>query len=133
MLGLPGLMERRRTLEDWVEVHRHNIEQALFSAVNASKTPVDYKKQYAVFDLSYRRGSEGDPSTGFIVNSASIVNDPTPSNSPQSVNLQTFRLTMVEADAEMAREDPGYMGAFPTICQSSVFFNPFNFLLINSI
>ena len=118
-LGLPGLMERRRTLEDWVEVHRHSLEQAL--VMNNRATPINFRKQHAVFSLSYRRESDGNPSTAFTLNAAFIRDDP-PSGSNKADNFENFRLTMVEADAEMRRDDPGYVGAIPTICEvTSVF------------
>jgi hypothetical protein len=112
VLGLPGLMERRRTLEDWVEVHRHSLEQAL--VLNNRATPIDFRKQHAVFSLSYRRESGGNPSTAFTLNSAVILNDPPP-GSKDAAGFGTFRLTMEEADAEMRRDDPGYIGALPTV------------------
>jgi hypothetical protein len=114
VLGLPGLMERRRTLEDWVEVHRHSLEQAL--VLNNRATPIDFRKQHAVFSLSYRRESGGNPSTAFTLNSAVILNDPPP-GSKDAAGFGTFRLTMEEADAEMRRDDPGYIGALPTVCE----------------
>ena len=113
-LGLPGLMSRRRTLEDWVEVHRHSIEQALVMLHCAS--PINFRKQHAIFTLSYRRDSEGNPSTAFILNSAVIKDDPPP-GSADAAGFKSFRLTMEDADAEMRRDDPGYLGALPTICE----------------
>ena len=118
-LGLPGLMERRRTLEDWVEVHRHSLEQAL--VMNNRATPINFRKQHAVFSLSYRRESDGNPSTAFTLNAAVIRDDP-PSGSNKADNFENFRLTMVEADAEMRRDDPGYVGAIPTICEVTYVF-----------
>jgi hypothetical protein len=113
--GLPPAMDRRRILEDTVEIHRHSIEQILVSAIHTRRPPVELQREHVLFKLSYRPESGGNPSTAFTLHTAMIKCDPASGNSQAS--YQTFRSTMVEPDAEMRREDPGYVGAFLTVCK----------------
>jgi hypothetical protein len=99
--GLPPLTERKVILEDWTELHRRSIEQAMASATHVN--PIDFKKQYAHFTLAYRPESGGNPSNAFTLQSTSIENDPPP-NTPLGNNFQIFR-AMAEADADVNYKD----------------------------
>lgn len=114
--GLPPLMERRRIVEDWVEVHRHSIEQALVSAIQTRSPRVDLYHEHVVFICSYRPESAGNPSTAFALHNVIIQRDPDRGSTPLSANFESFRATMVEPDKEMKRDDPGYIGAFLSVC-----------------
>jgi len=103
-------MDRRRILEDTVEVHRHSIEQALASAIQMRRPVVDLQREHVLFICSYRPESAGNPSTAFNLHDAVIRQDPV-----GSAYYESFRLTMVETDGVLRREDAGYIGAFLTV------------------
>lgn len=114
-LGLPSLLERRQILEDWTEVHRHVIEQALVHAVYTHKPKVDLYRDYVTFHVAYQTESNCNPSTAFKLYNSSIQADP--QDPLHGLGYRKFRATMVEADAEMRRDDPGYIGACVTVCE----------------
>lgn len=110
-LGLPSLTDRRLLIEDFNEVHRHSIEQALTAAVQTRPGGFNFYREHAVLVCSYRRDSGGNPSTCFTINDVIIRPD------PDEPSYRSFRRSMVAPDEEMKREDPGYIGAMLTICQ----------------
>lgn len=116
-LGLPSLLERRQIFEDWGEVHRHAIEQALVHAIYTRKPKVDLYREYVTFHVAYQPESNCNPSTAFKLHNSSIQPDPQdPLHGP---GYRKFRKTMAEADAEMRRDDAGYVGACVTACEST--------------
>jgi hypothetical protein len=86
--GMPSLQERRYIPEDWNELQRRSIEQAMASINRV--TPIDFRTQYAYFTLMYRPESGGNPSSAFVLQSISILDDPEP-GTPMSPNFQTCR------------------------------------------
>jgi hypothetical protein len=77
---------------------------------------VDLNREHVLFTCSYRPESGGNPSTAFKLHNAVIIPDP-PNGSSKSASYQSFRAAMAEVDATMRREDPGYIGAFLTVCE----------------
>jgi hypothetical protein len=100
---MPSLQERKYILEDWNELQRRSIEQAMASANRV--TPIDFRTQYAYFTLTYRPESGGNPSSAFTLQSISILDDPEP-GTPTSANFQTYR-SMVEKSAADDGLKPG--------------------------
>ncbi|KAF7984940.1 hypothetical protein HWV62_9861 [Athelia sp. TMB] len=113
--GLPSIMERRQIIEDWCEVHRHMIEQALVHAIYTRRPKVDLQRDFALFLLTYQPESNCNPSTAFKLHGAEI--GPDPRDSVYGPAHRSFRETMVAQDALMRREDAGYIGAFLTVYQ----------------
>ncbi|KAF9469562.1 hypothetical protein BDZ94DRAFT_1242722 [Collybia nuda] len=101
--GLPTLAERKRILEDWIEVHRHGIEEAVASAIYVADPPFDFKKQVARFGLEYHAESGGNPATAYILRSLKLVTE------PRSSPLSTFRGWVKYAEDE-EKDTPGYAG-----------------------
>jgi len=100
---MPSLQERKYILEDWNELQRRTIEQAMASVNRV--TPINFRTQYAYFTLTYRPESSGNPSSAFTLQSVSIKNDPEP-GTPTSTSFQTYR-SMVEKSAADEGLKPG--------------------------
>lgn len=124
LLELPSQMERKLLIEDFNEVHRHSIEQAMVTLIRDSGRPFDFFKDHIKISCSYRRDSGGNPATAFRLDAMTVQRDP-PSN---SAYYRTFRDTMTEPDREM-HDQIGYMGAVMTNCESLAIF--FRTLILN--
>jgi len=74
--GLPSAEERIYLIEDWVELYRMAIEEALAWALHDLSTPYDFREQFALFLLEYRRECEGNPALAFEVRFAGLQNVP---------------------------------------------------------
>ncbi|KAJ6596675.1 hypothetical protein B0H10DRAFT_1827868, partial [Mycena sp. CBHHK59/15] len=86
-LGLPSLQDRMRWVEDWVELHRHSLEEARAWAVHASDPPMNFRTHYFRFRLKYRPESEGNPSTAFTLESAQVCVHPPPSSERAALDM----------------------------------------------
>lgn len=115
LCGLPSLSERKVILEDWIELHRNSIEEALASAIYTSEQRFDFKKQFAHFVLDYRIESGGNPSTAYTLRSLNFITEPSPS--PFAV----FRKMVEDADVE-ERGSPGYVGYLICNCELPLYF-----------
>lgn len=111
---IPSQMERKLLLEDFNEVHRHSVEQAMATLIREGSRPFDFYTEHIQISCSYRRESGGNPATAFRVNDMSVLRDPPSYASP----FGSFRETMVQPDIDM-RDQLGYMGAVLTNCESS--------------
>lgn len=112
--GLPSSKIRQQILEDFNELHRHSLEQAFTCALRAGR--LNPYTQHVKLLCSYRPENHMNPSNAFRLDHMLIVNDP-PLGSPISRSFVAFRATMKEADAEMHRDDAGYLGAVVTSCK----------------
>lgn len=117
--------ERKKVLEDYSEVHRRSFEVGLSSAFTVTRPLIDLYTHVAVFKLSYRPESEGNPSTAFILNCAAILSDDAalhsldmpPFVSPMfAEQIQVFRGMVADGEEEEKR-DPMFVGWFVCICK----------------
>jgi len=105
---LQAHQERQHLLEDFIDLHRYSLLQSMASAIHAANSSFDFQKQMALFFLSYRPESGGNPSTAFKMTSARFVDNPPP-DTPMGTNFAAFRPLLDESDRE-DREKPGYQG-----------------------
>ena len=115
--GIPPTPQRRRLIEDFVNLHLHSIEQAMASALHVEDRPFHFSKQCACFNLSYYPESGGNPSTAFILDSAYFLDNPPP-NSPTAATFEGFR-PLAEASDEEDRGQQGYLGLLICVCPCS--------------
>jgi hypothetical protein len=113
---LPPLPERKRLLEDFVDIHTRSIEQAMASAIHVADPPFDFTNQHAFFSLSYRSDSDDNPSTGFTLDSAHFHHNPKGDN-PLAANFDAFKPLAEENVVENQRR-PGYLGLLTCICRA---------------
>lgn len=119
------MQERKWILEDFAEIHRRCFEVALASALTVAHPPIDLYTHIAVFKLSYRLESEGNPSTAFTLDSAAILPEDLarealglPEIARESFNhhVQVFRDLIAKGDKEERATNPMYMGWVVCIC-----------------
>ena len=84
------------------------------SAIHAANSSFYFRKQMALFFLSYCPESGGNPSTAFKLISAQFVDNPPP-DTPMGVNFAAFQPLLDESDRE-DREKPGYQGLLACAC-----------------
>ena len=69
------------------------------SAIHVANPSFDFRKQFALFSVSYRPESGGNPSTSFKLISARLVDNPPP-NTSMGVSFAAFRPLVDESDKE---------------------------------
>ncbi|KAH7924996.1 hypothetical protein BV22DRAFT_1065719 [Leucogyrophana mollusca] len=111
--GFPPVQECKCILEDWVEVHRQGLEQSLASAIHDLGRPYDLNKDYAIFSISYRPSSGGNPSLAFTVNDADIVPHP-PLGTSLGDMLASTNPRVVQANAKEFKH-PEFLAAVPCV------------------
>lgn len=85
------------------------------SAIHAENPSFDFRKQFALFSVSYCPESQENPSTAFKLTSARLVHNPPP-NTPMGANFAAFRPVADESDKEN-HGNPGYQGLLVCVCQ----------------
>lgn len=111
--GLPPAQERKYLVEDWIELHRKNIEEALAWALNDRSTPYDFNKQYVCFTVKYRLESEGNPSLAFTLVSAKFADLP-PAGTPAALSFSVF-LPKVQKCHDEEKGNKGFMAVVPCL------------------
>lgn len=107
--------ERQYLLEDFIELHHYSIQQSMASAIHAAGSSFEFRKQFALFSVSYYAESGGNPSTAFKLTSARLVKNP-PSNTPMGASFAAYQPLVDESDKE-DRGTPGYQGSLICVCQ----------------
>ncbi|KAJ7512537.1 hypothetical protein B0H11DRAFT_485303 [Mycena galericulata] len=114
-LGLPSLQEQLRLVEDWAEIHRFTLAEAMAWAFSISHPPLDFRSQYFHFRLKFRPESEGNPSTSFSLVGAEVV----PIRGCPLAHLIATKMPYLESvDAEeRAAGTTGFLGMFTCLYQ----------------
>jgi hypothetical protein len=107
--------ERQYLLEDFIELHHYSLQQAMASAIHAANPSFDFRKQFALFSVSYCPESGGNPSTAFKLTSVRLVDNPPP-NTPMGTSFAAYRPLADESDKE-DRGKSGYQGLLVCVCQ----------------
>ncbi|KAJ7512543.1 hypothetical protein B0H11DRAFT_485457 [Mycena galericulata] len=68
----PLLDRVRRLAEDWVEIHRHSLEEARAWVLHDSNPRMDFRSHHFKFHLRFRPESGGNPSTSFSLVGAEV-------------------------------------------------------------
>ncbi|KAJ6616419.1 hypothetical protein B0H10DRAFT_2190474 [Mycena sp. CBHHK59/15] len=100
---------RMRWVEDWVELHRHSLEEARAWAVHASDPPMNFRTHYFRFRLKYRPESEGNPSTAFTLESAQVCVHPPPSSERAALDMVMSMIETAVAE-ELASGATEFLG-----------------------
>ena len=112
---LQSYQERQYLLEDFIDLHRYSLQQSMASAIHAANPSFDFRKQFALFSVSYCPESGGNPSMAFKLTSARFVDNPPP-DTPMGASFAAFRPLADESDKE-DRGKPGYQGLLVCVCQ----------------
>ncbi|KZS91680.1 hypothetical protein SISNIDRAFT_456609 [Sistotremastrum niveocremeum HHB9708] len=94
---IPNARERRLILEDWNTLHRYSIRQALASALQTLRGPIDWTTHYFLFELSYRPKSRRNPSSAFEINSVCIKQTPR-SGTPNALGFEALHSILKEEE-----------------------------------
>jgi len=120
---IPPILQRKVILEDFSEIHRRCFEVTLASALASTEPPIDLYSQIAVFKMSYKPASQGNPSTAFTFESISILPDQL---ALESLNVPSFlhpvfaeQITifrnMIAQGERDDKRDPRFLGWFVCI------------------
>ncbi|KZS91679.1 hypothetical protein SISNIDRAFT_456608 [Sistotremastrum niveocremeum HHB9708] len=113
--GFPSVQERKLIVEDWVELHRLSLIKACASALHTAEKPFDWKNQHVLFVLSYRKDSDGNPSSAFELDDAYInENPPVGTNSRAGFDSISELLDNPSRRSRDAK-DSNYIGIVPCL------------------
>ncbi|KAJ7666080.1 hypothetical protein DFH06DRAFT_1386091 [Mycena polygramma] len=114
-LGLPTLRYQVRLVEDWAEIHRYTLTQAMAGKFHMSDPPIDFRSQCFEFQLKFRPEREGNPSTSFVLVSADVRRI---LDHPGASNMATMLPEIENAHAEeRASGTKGFLGIFLCLYQ----------------
>ncbi|KAJ7512547.1 hypothetical protein B0H11DRAFT_1951653 [Mycena galericulata] len=107
---LPELQYRIRLAQDWIELHRYILDSSRMWALHESKVPLNFRKHYFQFSLTYRPESDGNPSMAFSLDTAEIREHSQP-GTPGAEALAPYMAIVERANAEEEQMN-GYRGVF---------------------
>lgn len=111
--GLISTEEQRYLLNEWMELHRQGIEEALAWAMHDCSPPYDFRKKYALFMLTYRPESNGNPSLAFELEGAALPPVP-PAGTPVGEAISAFLPRLLALHEEEKGHD-NYISVVPSI------------------
>ncbi|KAK7039502.1 hypothetical protein R3P38DRAFT_3467580 [Favolaschia claudopus] len=98
--GLPSLAERQtifQLIEDWAEIHSYTLAQARAWAFREAVPPLDFRSEYFHFHVKYRPEENGNPSTSFTIEGATICRiEDNPASSSLLVHLKMVEIDVVK-------------------------------------
>ncbi|KAJ6532676.1 hypothetical protein DFH09DRAFT_1284545 [Mycena vulgaris] len=107
--------DRLRLAEDWVEIHRHPLEEARAWALHIANPPLDFRSHYFKFHLKFRPDGEGNPSTSFHLVSAEVCKRGAGGPRDAMSLANYWPMTESAVAEERAAGTKGFLGVFPCL------------------
>lgn len=110
--------DKRLLIEDWADIHRKPLSEALAWAMHDCKPQYDFRKQYFQINLAYRDSSGGNPALAFDVKDVTLSNIPSP-GTPTGDQMDYYLKVSVIPFHEEDRVRRGYVSVALCLCMSS--------------
>ncbi|KAF9028760.1 hypothetical protein BDZ89DRAFT_1160138 [Hymenopellis radicata] len=113
MRNLPSAEERKYLVQDWKELHRKTLEEAIAWALHDAPKPYDFHKTCMWFFLEYRPESQGNPSLAYELIGGKLSPAPDPATT-MATSYMAF-LPQIEEAYEEEKGNKHFVNVVPTI------------------